>query len=100
MLGILQKKNGWPLKQALRWLEERYDEIVREFLETRDSMPSFGPAFDAELREYIDGMAVWVRANDSWSFEGERYFGPEGRSIQQHRVVTLLPPTGAGAPPL
>ena len=46
---------------------------------------------DADLAKYVDGLGNWVRGNDRWNFEGERYLGKRGLEILQHRRVALMP---------
>ena len=46
---------------------------------------------DADIVKYVDGLGSWVRANDQWNFEGERYFGKRGPEIFKNRWVTLMP---------
>jgi hypothetical protein len=54
-------------------------------------MPKFGEPVDTELAQYVEGIANWVRGNEQWSFESERYLGKRGPEIQKTRWVTLLP---------
>ncbi|KAJ7120736.1 terpenoid synthase [Mycena crocata] len=80
------------LNQALAWIADLHDNLVVQFLGAYKRVPCFrNPALDAQVLEYIDGLGNWVRANDSWSFESERYFGAKGREIQATRAVDLLP---------
>ena len=69
-------------------LEERFLAIQAEVWSQRQQ--SSEPA-DTSLLAYIDGIGNWVRANDAWSFESQRYFGPKGLEIQACRVVELQP---------
>ncbi|KAG7439316.1 uncharacterized protein BT62DRAFT_913951, partial [Guyanagaster necrorhizus] len=45
---------------------------------------------DAIASHYWNGTAIWVRCNECWQFESGRYFGSNGRAIQQDRMVTLM----------
>jgi hypothetical protein len=76
---------------AITWIESWYRTIVTDFLTARDELPSWGPDVDPQVQQYIDALGSWVRANDAWSFESERYFGKAGREIQEKREVALLP---------
>jgi hypothetical protein len=79
---------------AMDWVASYHQNLVRSFLKTRVDVPTFGEKIDAQLATYIDGLGNWVRANDSWSFESERYFGKKGPHIQKTRMVQLLQRTG------
>ena len=48
-------------------------------------------SLDADVAKYVDGIGSWVRANDQWSFESERYFGKRGPEIYRNRWMTLMP---------
>lgn len=76
---------------AMDWLEAHIKEDVRRFLANYARLPSWGEDIDRRLKTYIDGLGYWVRGNDSWSFEGQRYFGRQGLEIQKSRLVTLQP---------
>jgi len=54
-------------------------------------VPSFGSEVDAALKEYVDLVGNWTRANCTWNFETRRYFGDKGLDVQQKRWVPLLP---------
>jgi hypothetical protein len=58
------------LNGALKWIGDMFDQTVTQFLVDYKQLPSFGdPNLDAEVVEYVDGMANWVRGNNEWSFE-------------------------------
>ena len=82
------------LDSALVWLGDYHNKLGDAFRALRNDIPSFGVEYDPDIARYVDGLAMWVRGNDSWSFEGLRYFGPEGIDIQVHRSVTLLSKRG------
>jgi hypothetical protein len=76
---------------AMGWLETHIKEDVERFLVNYACLPSWGEDIDGRLKIYINGLGYWVRGNDSWSFEGQRYFGTRGLEIQKSRWVTLQP---------
>jgi hypothetical protein len=92
------KQYNTDIQGAMSWVESRCNRLVTDFLATRDSLPSWGPEVDAQVRLYVDILGYWVRAGDSWSFEGERYFGKDGLKTQKSRVVTLRPKKAMSAP--
>ncbi|EMD32850.1 hypothetical protein CERSUDRAFT_161387 [Gelatoporia subvermispora B] len=91
ILTIAQHELKADLNGALKWVKEYHDELVTKFLENVDKVPSFGPELDPQVARYVDGLGNWVRANDQWSFESQRYFGTKGLEIMKHRTVALLP---------
>lgn len=76
---------------AMDWLEVHIKAVAKHFLENYARLPSWGEDIDGRLKRYIDGLGYWVRGNDAWSFESQRYFGARGPEIQQSRWVTLQP---------
>ncbi|KAJ4471607.1 terpenoid synthase [Lentinula aciculospora] len=91
MVTIVMNSMCLNLDEALLWISNLHDILVDLFLETygviRRELPMF-KASDAAA-SYIDGLGNWVRANDCWSFESERYFGQQGVMIQEKRIVEL-----------
>ena len=83
------EKSG--LNEAMKWVGDYCSKIVHNFLKDLCHVPSFGDKFDDQVKHYLDGMAYWVRGNDSWSFEGQKYFIEGGLDIQKSRRVVLLP---------
>ncbi|KAJ7509058.1 terpenoid synthase [Mycena galericulata] len=78
------------LDGALSWISELHDSLVARFLLDAKDIPSWGPVLDPQVSLYIEGLGNWVRANDCWSFESQRYFGKDGLNVQRHRRLTLL----------
>ncbi|KAE9390857.1 terpenoid synthase [Gymnopus androsaceus JB14] len=91
LVTIVMKQYNLDPQGAMDWISDLHDDIVDEFLETWRLLPTFGGPIDREIRTYVDGLGNWVRANDSWSFESERYFGKKGLDIMEDRKITLLP---------
>lgn len=76
---------------AADWIGEWTDGIVREFLRCRDDLPSWDPETDRQVQEYVNGLAYWVRGNDDWSFESQRYFGVDGERVRKEKEIWMLP---------
>ena len=84
---------GKPTYYINSGVEIRYRDLKAHFLDLYyHQVPKYHScSVDADVARYIDGIGNWVRANDSWSFESQRYFGTKGLEIQEARVVTLFP---------
>ena len=82
---------NFSLDQAMDWVAEYHTEVETKFLDGLKRVPSWGPAIDPQIKQYIYGLANWPRCNDCWNFESGRYFGSKGLEIQKTRLVTLLP---------
>ena len=84
-----ERKLGY--EGAMEWLATFVKQNVTQFLEDRKRLPSWGEDIDRQLKTYVDALGYSVRGYDSWSFESPRYFGAEGKAVQEHRWVTLQP---------
>ncbi|KAI0784430.1 terpenoid synthase [Abortiporus biennis] len=91
LVTIVMQQLGLDIHDALRWISHLHDEIAAKFLEAWNHIPVYSGPLDFEVRRYTEGLGNWVRANDQWSFESERYFGKQGLVIQKNREVVLLP---------
>lgn len=91
MVTIIMHQNDTDVNGAMRWIGEFHDRLAKSFLLTKDRLPSWGEPIDSQVARYVHGLGNWVRANDQWSFESQRYFGTKGLEILNHRVVKLLP---------
>ncbi|KAA1470674.1 terpenoid synthase [Dentipellis sp. KUC8613] len=76
---------------AMKWVAEYHASLERKFNDAYLKVPKWGGPLDLQVARYVDGLGNWVRANDQWSFESERYFGNQGLRIMKTRTVTLLP---------
>jgi hypothetical protein len=84
--------NKTDVQGAMDWVSDCYKGLVAKFMDLYENkIPKFGEPIDTELAQYVDGIGNWVRANDQWAFESERYLGKKGLEIQKTRWVTLLP---------
>ncbi|TBU29047.1 terpenoid synthase [Dichomitus squalens] len=90
IVTVVMDELGTDLHGAMEWVAERHRILVGQFLERFGRLPSWGPEIDAQVARYVDGLGNWVRANDSWSFESQRYFGLDGLEIKESRWVQLL----------
>ncbi len=94
------KEMKCDLHDALLWVEDLYRSTRNKFLTLWTEIPSWGPETDAIASHYLHGIANWVRGNECWNFESERYFGSNGKAIQEHRMVTLMPKQLSASEPL
>ncbi|MDW5329101.1 terpene synthase family protein [Plantactinospora sp. KLBMP9567] len=98
------REEGIPVEAAIEAVVRRWQRSMRRFVELRDAVPSFGPAMDRPLREYLDGLGNSVRGTMDWSMESARYrdvvaaprpAGPLGQAEPRRRPDR--PPNGIGA---
>ncbi|KAH7886425.1 terpenoid synthase [Phlebopus sp. FC_14] len=89
LVTVVMKDLGTDLHGASQWIEEYSAGIEAQFLNAIALLPTWGEEVDRQVAKYVYGLGNWARANDAWSFEGERYFGKDGLRIQKSRKVML-----------
>jgi hypothetical protein len=90
ILPVVMNEKGVDLDGALDWVVIAYEQVLSRFHAERSALPSWGPAIDPEVNNFVERMCIWIRGHDSWSFESERYFGTKGMEIQRLRMMPLL----------
>ncbi|KAI0333184.1 terpenoid synthase [Cubamyces sp. BRFM 1775] len=93
IVTVVMAQYGVDLHEAIRWIARFHDHLLDLFVTYCESgsLPSWGSKVDSDLARYIEGIANWVRANDCWSFESQRYFGKDGLEVMERRWLALLP---------
>ncbi|KAH9065032.1 terpenoid synthase [Lactarius vividus] len=92
IITTVMHHNKTDIQGAMNWAYDYHKELEAKFMDLYENkIPKFGEPVDIELAQYVEGLGNWVRANDQWGFESERYFGKKGPEIERTRCVTLLP---------
>ncbi|KAG1836888.1 isoprenoid synthase domain-containing protein [Suillus subalutaceus] len=91
LISTVMLELGLDSGGAIAWAAHHHAELQKRFIDGLAKVPSWGPSVDVLVKEYLDGIAIWPRADTCWSYEGQRYFGTRGLEIQQTRLVQLLP---------
>ncbi|KAJ3514441.1 hypothetical protein NLJ89_g2384 [Agrocybe chaxingu] len=92
LVTIVMHQLNLDVQGAFDWIGKLHDELVDKFLEEYKNVPTFkDKQATKECAEYAFGLGNWVRGNDQWSFESERYFGKDGLRVLTERTVVLLP---------
>ncbi|KAH9847297.1 terpenoid synthase [Lenzites betulinus] len=92
IIPLVMRERNLNLQSAISWLAAEHSRRIDEFFQLWPKVSSirFGSdAVDGVVAAYLDHLVNWVRANECWSFESERYFGKEGRRVQQERIINL-----------
>ena len=85
-------ERGLDLQSAANFVGNLCKKSIDRFNDDRlNNLPSWGPEIDRDVAIYVGGLADWIVGSLHWSFETERYFGKEGKSVKASRVVHLLP---------
>ncbi|KAI0059029.1 terpenoid synthase, partial [Artomyces pyxidatus] len=95
IVTVVMRELDISIDAALEWVYRRHTEVLAEFIDGRNNLPSFGSAeLDRQVAEYVENIGYEVRGLESWCFESRRYFGDRGLEVQKHRIVELLPKVG------
>jgi hypothetical protein len=93
MIDVIMHEQGLGLQDAVNVVGDYCKGAIDRFVHDRANLPSWGPAIDADVRVYVDGLADWIVGSLHWSFDTERYFGKAGKQVKATRLVTLRPKT-------
>ena len=99
IITCVMNEHHTDVNGAVLWVEDYLLGVAERFDAALGALPQWEEPLNSQVKEYCDGLGQWVRANEDWSFEGERYFGNKGLEIKQNRWMLLLPkkcPTETG----
>ncbi|KAG2099847.1 isoprenoid synthase domain-containing protein [Suillus discolor] len=91
IISIIMFDLGLDVSGAMAWAAHYHTEVQKRFIDGLAKVPSWGPSVDVLVKEYLDGTAMFVRGNHSWSYQTRRYLATMGPEIQKTRLVPLLP---------
>ena len=92
MLTVYMHARKASLQEAIDWLGKKLDRCVEEFVHLQHQRFWDDTALDEVVRGHILGLGELVRGHNSWAFEGKRYFGKEGMSVQESLTLSLMCP--------
>ncbi|MFG1886782.1 terpene synthase [Micromonospora sp. NPDC049051] len=72
----IAREQRLPEERAVEVATARWRATMREFMELRAAVPSFGPALDPAVAAHVEGVARSVRGTIDWSLESARYAAP------------------------
>ncbi|KAG9309463.1 hypothetical protein JVU11DRAFT_10432 [Chiua virens] len=91
IVTVVMHEHGTDVNGAMLWVENFLLGAQERFHAAKAALPDWDEPLNSQVQEYCDGVGQFVRANDDWSFEGERYFGKKGLEIKKNRWMLLLP---------
>ncbi len=92
IITVIMHHHKADIQTAMNWVYDYHKGAEARFMDLYENhIPKFGEPVDAELARFAEGLGNWVRSNDQWNYESERYFGNRAAEIQETRWVTLLP---------
>jgi len=91
MIPVVMNEQGMDLQSAVDFVGQLCKQSIDRFIYDRSRLPSWGEKIDRDVAIYVTGLADWIVGALHWSFESERYFGKNGRTVKANRIVELLP---------
>lgn len=88
-ITVVMAERGVGLQEAFNFAGGYFENQVKEFLEWKANMPSWGPKIDDAVSQYVSGLECWVAGNMEWSLSTHRYFGESVEEVRRTRRVAL-----------
>ena len=91
IVTVVMNELGTDVNGAMLWTQDAHTKLEQKFLAAMAALPEWDEPLNSQVKEYCNGLGQFVRANDDWDFESERYFGNRGLEIQEKRWISLMP---------
>jgi len=91
IVTVVMNELGTDVNGAMLWAQDTHTKLEKTFLAAMAALPKWDEPLNSQVKEYCDGLGQFVRANDDWHFESERYFGNRGLEIKEKRWISLMP---------
>ncbi|KAG2749955.1 terpenoid synthase [Suillus brevipes Sb2] len=91
MIVVLMREYGLNLQGAVDYIGRLCKGSIQRFEDNRVILPSWGEELDRQVAIYVEGLQNWIVGSLHWSFDSTRYFGKDGHTIKQDRIIKLLP---------
>ncbi|GAB1521198.1 hypothetical protein RhiTH_004289 [Rhizoctonia solani] len=92
ILFVIMWNKEVDLQAAVDFVERMIQKRVKEYIDAKALLPSFGPEIDHQVAKYIQGIEHCIQANISWSLMSPRYFGADFEKVKETRIVNLMAP--------
>jgi hypothetical protein len=93
MIAVLMHEQDLDLQGVVDHLSRLCKSAVQRFEDNRAILPSWGEELDRQVGIYVEGLQNWIIGSLHWSFDSTRYFGKDGHTVKQDRIIKLLPKT-------
>ncbi|KAJ8597532.1 terpenoid synthase [Rhizopogon salebrosus TDB-379] len=91
MIAVLMREQDLDLQGAVDYLGRLCKSTVQRFEDNRAILPSWGEELDRQVGIYVEGLQNWIIGSLHWSFDSTRYFGKDGHTVKQDRIIKLFP---------
>ncbi|CAL1716774.1 unnamed protein product [Somion occarium] len=91
IMTVLMKEKNLDLQGAADYVGEYFKVLVDRFFDNKSRLPSWGAEIDHIVDQFVMAMESWMIGNLEWSFDSERYFGPQHEKVKEMLIVELSP---------
>ncbi|CAE6453961.1 unnamed protein product [Rhizoctonia solani] len=92
ILFVIMWNKSLGLQAAVDFVEEMIQKRIKEYIDAKARLRSFGRELDDRVARYIQGIEYCIQANINWSLMSPRYFGSDFANVKETRVVKLMAP--------
>ncbi|CAE6504051.1 unnamed protein product [Rhizoctonia solani] len=92
ILFVIMRNKSLDLQGAVEFVDEMIQKRIKEYIDAKSRLRSFGSDLDVHVARYIQGIEYCIQANINWSLMTPRYFGPDFARVRETRVVELMAP--------
>lgn len=92
IVTVLMHAENVDLQAASDRVGAHFRQLMARFMDGKKHLPSWGLEVDIAVTAYVRAMEHWIVGNLDWSFETQRYFGPQHAEVKRTRKVMLSPP--------
>lgn len=89
VVTILMKDDNVSLQEAFDLVGLKFKDLMERFLADKGKLRSFGPHNDPSVQHFVTALEHWIIGNLVWSFETQRYFGPQHEEVRRTLAVRL-----------
>jgi hypothetical protein len=74
LIAVVMLELGLDRSGAMAWVARYHAEVAKRFTDGLANLKvsPWEPSVDVLVKEYLDGIATWARANHCWSYESKR----------------------------
>ncbi|MCJ1468394.1 hypothetical protein MMC07_007022 [Pseudocyphellaria aurata] len=91
LVAIVSVTKDIPVQIAMEYVFLMYQWAVNQWFQLLTQIPKFDPETDEIVSKYIRGLEHLVSGLTHWTFDTERYFGPQRHEVKDTMRVTVLP---------
>jgi len=90
LVYCIMLEKGLDLQSAIDFATDMVRARVKEYVNLKSEVPSFGSETDEEVARFIKALEHWVQGSVVWYYESPRYFRDIDISVKNNLMVPLM----------